>query len=312
MNKKVSTSFDFYYGKEAEQFNFYRIPKLLFTDERFRHLSSDAKILYGLLLNRMSLSIKNGWVDDENRVYIYFTVKEAMEELNIAKEKCTKIFAELDSEKGCGLIVKKRQGLGKPAMLYVMNFSSYVFQEQQHDKSQEVRKSNSQRFENRNSEISEIESQEVRNSKSNNNDINNYTDFSYNNPIISDDAVVMDEITECEKYRELIAQNIEYDIVVKNYSQDLADGILETMLDVVCNRKDYLIVSGSEIPQTVVKNRFLKLNYGHIEYVLDCLNKNTSKIYNIKSYMLTTLYNSLDTIDCFYRAEANHDMYKKI
>lgn len=312
MNKKVSTSFDFYYGKEAEQFNFYRIPKLLFTDERFRHLSSDAKILYGLLLNRMSLSIKNGWVDDENRVYIYFTVKEAMEELNIAKEKCTKIFAELDSEKGCGLIVKKRQGLGKPAMLYVMNFSSYVSQEQQDDKSQEVRKSNTWRFENRNSGISENESQEVRNSKSNNNDINNYTDFSYNNPIISYDAVVMDEITEREKYREFIAQNIEYEIVVKNYSQDLADGILETMLDVVCNRKDYLIVSGSEIPQTVVKNRFLKLNYGHIEYVLDCLYKNTTKIYNIKSYMLTALYNSFTTIDCYYRAEANQDVYAKI
>lgn len=311
MSKQI-TSFDFYYGKEAEQFNFYRIPKLLFTDERFRRLSSDAKILYGLLLNRMSLSIKNGWVDDENRVYIYFTVKEAMEELNIAKEKCTKIFAELDSEKGCGLIVKKRQELGKPAMLYVMNFSSYASQEQQDNKSQEIRKSNTWRFENRNSEISEIESQEVRNSKSNNNDINNYTDFSYNNPIISDDAVVMDEITECEKYRELIAQNIEYDIVVKNYSQDLADGILETMLDVVCNRKDYLIVSGSEIPQTVVKNRFLKLNYGHIEYVLDCLYKNTTKIYNIKSYMLTALYNSFTTIDCYYRAEANQDVYAKI
>lgn len=100
---------------------------MLFKDERFKGLSSDSKLLYALLLDRMSLSIKNGWFDDENRVYVYFTVKEAMEELNMAKEKCTKIFAELDSEKGCGLIVKVRQGLGRPDIIYVMNFFKLCF-----------------------------------------------------------------------------------------------------------------------------------------------------------------------------------------
>ena len=113
---------DFYYGSEAEQFTFYRIPKILFVDKRFSNLSSDAKILYGLLLDRMSLSLKNGWLDGENRVYIYFTVEEVMEALNIGREKCAKIFAELDAKKGCGLILRKMQGLGKPAIIYVMKF----------------------------------------------------------------------------------------------------------------------------------------------------------------------------------------------
>ncbi len=116
--------FDFYYGSEADQFSFYRIPKILFTDAKFSKVSVEAKVLYGLLLDRMSLSIKNGWIDDENRVYIYFKLEDAMEFMGIGKDKGVKLFAELDSEKGCGLIIKKRQGLGKPTVIYVMNFNS--------------------------------------------------------------------------------------------------------------------------------------------------------------------------------------------
>ena len=125
--------FDFYYGKEAEQFNFYRIPKLLFTDKRFSNVSIEAKVLYGLLLDRMSLSIKNRWVDEENRVYIYFKVSDAMEYMNICKEKAIKLFAELDADKGCGLILRRRQGLGKPAVIYVMNFNSGMYDENEND-----------------------------------------------------------------------------------------------------------------------------------------------------------------------------------
>ncbi len=125
--------FDFYYGSEADQFTFFRIPKILFTDSRFSKVSIEAKVLYGLLLDRMSLSIKNGWVDEENRVYIYFKISDAMECMNICKEKCIKLFAELDSEKGCGLIFRKRQGLGKPSIIYVMNFNSGTYEETQND-----------------------------------------------------------------------------------------------------------------------------------------------------------------------------------
>ena len=117
-------NFDYYYGIEAEQFSFYRVPRLLIKDERFKGLSSDAKLLYGLMLDRMSLSMKNGWLDDENRAYIIYTVDAIMEDLGCSKPTCTKIMRELDSDNGIGLIEKKRRGLGKPDIIYVKNFAS--------------------------------------------------------------------------------------------------------------------------------------------------------------------------------------------
>lgn len=119
--KNNSDLFDYYYGGEAEQYSFYRIPKLLFTDNRFKGLSCEAKVLYGLMLDRMDLSMKNGWVDDKNRVYIYFTLDDAQSCLRCGHDKGVKLFAELDS-KGIGLIQRVKQGLGKPARIYVKNF----------------------------------------------------------------------------------------------------------------------------------------------------------------------------------------------
>ncbi len=116
--------FDYYYGTEAEQFSFYRVPKTLIKDNRFKNLSSDAKILYGLMLDRMSLSMKHGWLDIENKVYIYYTMENIMDDLNCAKATAVKILSELDCKKGIGLIEKKRQGLGKPDIIYVKNFST--------------------------------------------------------------------------------------------------------------------------------------------------------------------------------------------
>lgn len=115
----MSIKFSYYYGKEAEQFSFFRIPKLLFTDKTFSNLSSDAKVLYGILLDRMSLSMKNGWLDEENKVFIIFTVDEIEETMNIGKNKAINIMKEIQE---FGLIEKKRRGLGKPNIIYVKSF----------------------------------------------------------------------------------------------------------------------------------------------------------------------------------------------
>ena len=120
---------DYYYGIEAEQFSFYRVPRLLIKDERFRGLSSDAKLLYGLMLDRMSLSMKNKWIDAQNRAYIVYKIEEAMEDLGCARATCVKIFKELDCENGIGLIEKVRLGLGKPDIIYVKNFASMAEEE---------------------------------------------------------------------------------------------------------------------------------------------------------------------------------------
>lgn len=112
----------YYYGPEGEQYSFYRIPKLLFTDSRFANLSTDAKLLYGLLLDRMSLSMRNGWHDDQGRIYIVFTLEDVTEMLGYKTEKAIKLFRELDTQKGVGLIERVRQGQGRPALIYVKNF----------------------------------------------------------------------------------------------------------------------------------------------------------------------------------------------
>lgn len=112
-------NFDYYYGDESNQFAFYRIPRQLITGEAFKKLSTDAKLLYGLLLDRMGLSAKNGWYDDMGRVFIYYTLDEIQEDLNCGHEKAVRLLAELDTgKKGFGLIERVKQGQGRPTKIY--------------------------------------------------------------------------------------------------------------------------------------------------------------------------------------------------
>jgi len=118
---KNSMILDYFYGQTGELFSFYRIPKALFQEPRFQSLSTDAKILYGILLDRMSLSVKNGWLDEQNRVFIIFTIEDVKRALCCADNKATKLLRELEK---FGLIERKRRGLGKPSLVYVKNFSA--------------------------------------------------------------------------------------------------------------------------------------------------------------------------------------------
>ena len=222
---------DYYYGIEAEQFSFYRVPRLLIKDERFKKLSSDAKLLYGLMLDRMSLSIKNKWFDDNNRAYIIYTINSIMEDLGCGKEKAVKVLAELDNIKGIGLVEKVRRGLGKPDIIYVKNFASpegnvdkkeavntdkitevgksdFRKSENQTSRSQktglqEVGKSDLKKSENQTFGSSEIETQEVGESNPNYTKYNktdlNYIEESYINPITQSDLEKNDVIDDVQK-----------------------------------------------------------------------------------------------------------------
>ena len=97
--------FDYFYGQSGEMFSYFRVPKILFRDIKFKDLSTDAKTLYGILLDRMGLSVKNGWLDEQGRVYIIFPVQEVMDALGCADNKATKLFRELEK---FGLIERKR------------------------------------------------------------------------------------------------------------------------------------------------------------------------------------------------------------
>ena len=111
-------AFDYYYGDESNQFSFYRIPRQLITHPRFKPLSSDAKLLYGMLLDRMGLSIKNKWYDDNRRVYIYYTVEEICYDLNCGRDKAMKLLAELDDAKGVGLSASSKARASPPGYMF--------------------------------------------------------------------------------------------------------------------------------------------------------------------------------------------------
>ncbi len=119
-------SFDYYYGQESEQFIFYRIPKLLFTDDKFSELSIEAKVLYDIMLDRMGLSIKNKWLDEQKRAYIVFSIDKIMNLLHCREQKANKLLKDLEE---IGLIERKRNGLGKPNFIYVKNFLGFYKKE---------------------------------------------------------------------------------------------------------------------------------------------------------------------------------------
>ena len=299
--------FDYYYGIEAEQFSFYRVPRLLIKDERFKELSSDAKLLYGLMLDRMALSIKNGWFDEENRAYIHYTLDNIMEDLGCAREKCSKVIAELDSKKGIGLIEKKRQGLGKPDIIYVKNFATL-----------EARTEPEKQLE---SPTNTDVSTEVREPNGNYNN-NNYTELSYTNPInlsvqgqnmqIAQADDTMDGMDEVSAYIELIKQNIEYEHLMAHgewRDKALYEELFEVICEVVCVKRKTVRVGGEDYPYELVKSKFLKLDSTHLQYVIGCMQNTTTKIANIKAYMITSLYNAPNTINHYYQQEVQHDMY---
>ena len=336
----MSVQFEYFYGNQAEQFAFYRIPKLLITSPEFKRVSDSAKLLYGLMLDRMSLSIKNGWVDDENRAFIYFTTNDVMEHMCCGTEKATKLLAELDVEKGIGLIERKKQGQGKPAIVYLKKF--YV-DENGNDRNARLseteipdfRKSKVKTFENRNTRLSEVESADFREPKCNYNKYNNTyvndTEKSYTErndteitsyPInrvncnTSPSPVVkgidtMRWIEKRQTYEKIIKNNIDYDIIVNNYSKAWLDEIVAVMVDVVCSDEPTIRINKQEYPHEVVKSRFLKINSTHIEYIDMALRSNTSDVRNIRAFLITTIYRSFETADNWFSAKVQYDMANK-
>jgi hypothetical protein len=290
---------DYFYGDQADQFSFYRIPKVLFTDENFQDISTEAKVLYGILLDRMSLSQKNGWLDESGRVYIIFTLEEIMASIGCAVQKAAKLLSELDDKSG--LIERKRQGLGKPNVIYVKNFISYP-------------DSKIKNYENQSSRNMKIEVQELPKSKCSNTDLintdNNDTDSRLFTSFRGDQSREPNRMAKRQQYKEIISDNMDYGLLCDEYcfDRDTLDEILELIVDVVCTTKDTIRISGDDKPAEVVRSLFLKLDSEHIRFVMDALQKNTTKVRNIRQYLLATLYNAPLTISNHFRSFVNHDM----
>ena len=424
--------FNYYYGTQADQFSFIKIPKVMITDPMFSKLSLPAKVLYGILLDRMSLSMKNRWFDSKNRVYIIYQIADIQEDMGISKNKAIDLLRSLEE---FGLIEKKRRGLGMPSLLYVKSFlvekdCSALDGEQstvtdngttgghnsttsgrtkkqsfsggksentrsvenqtleseiltveievfdKESKECEVLKTNNKEKKNinhactcpknfegealrssetgalrnpkletsRSSEtgvlrnpkletsrspetetLRSIESQTLRSPKSEtsrsfetgfliNKTNNSNTDSSESYPIQSNHTE-QDEIgcenfnKEYQHYKAVVCENIDYNTLLVNHTYDrkLIEGIVDLILEMVMCQNEKIVVASNIFPREVVKSRFLKLDYTHIEYVLHGIHANTTKVKNIKKYLLAALFNAPSTIDGYYRAEVNHD-----
>ena len=312
MEDRIKLSY--FYGREADQYSFYRIPKLLFTEEYFKKISVEAKVLYGLMLDRMSLSMKNQWFDTEGRAYIYYSLEDIMDAMGCSNKKAISIMKELDIESGIGLIEKKCQGQGKPTMIYLKQFmiqdaqkcNNYISGEK--SAISEVKNLHVLKCKNVMSRSEEFTHPEVKKLHTNKNNINNteLSNTESNHIISGNDGIGFD----VEGYTEIIKENIELDILLERYPYDreLLTGIFDLILETVLCKNKSIVVASSEYPAELVRSKFLKLNMFHVEYAMDCMRKNTSKIHNIKKYLLAALFNAPSTISGYYQAEVNHDL----
>lgn len=231
--------FDYFYGQSGEMFSYFRVPKILFRDIKFKDLSNDAKTLYGILLDRMGLSVKNGWLDEQGRVYIIFPVQEVMDALGCADNKATKLFRELEK---FGLIERKRRGLGKPNLIYVKNFTDPRFRNREKN----------------GSGAADSAQQETAKSRGNKTEWNK-TEGSEPDPFSSDAEDEPDERTRLEAY---FMQSLEVDLLFRVCpdEEDTIHQIVNLLVDTCSSKRRMLRVAGDDKPAEVVRSRFMKLN----------------------------------------------------
>ena len=295
----------FYGRRQADLFSFIRIPKLLLTGERYRKLSCEAKVLYGFLLDRMSLSAENEWFDDEGRVFVYCTIKEAAEIVGCGEKKACSVVKELED---FDLIEKKRQGLNKPNLIYVLDFSEEVsdghFLNCPNDNSRNVEKTNQEWSERQtnNTEFNKTEFSETESSLV----------LSKNEGRVCEGQDMTGR--EKENYsaiRSYVANQIGLNALKVDYPDNpLVDELYELIVDVVASNRKEIVICGETKPMSIVKSQFMKLNMFNIVFVLDRLGENKPSIRNIKQYLLAALYNSLMTTESYYRTRCNNEMFK--
>ena len=288
---KNSMILDYFYGQTGELFSFYRIPKALFQEQRFQDLSTDAKTLYGILLDRMSLSVKNEWFDKKGRVFIIFTIEDVKRTLRCADNKATRLLRELEK---FGLIERKRRGQGKPCLVYVKNFSA------------ESSKESVKNRDNDDSCGSKIACQDPVKSRGIKKK-ENKTEMNNTNLILSDESEKMKNRELLEEY---FSRSLEIDLLLRLYpdDEDTLYQIVNLLVDTCATNRKTLRIAGDDKPAEVVRSRFMKLNADHICFVLKCLAENSSPIRNMKQYLLASLYNAPTTMQLSYQNQTNHNL----
>lgn len=289
---------EFFGIQESEQYAFYRVPKLLFTSGRFWNLSTDAKMLYGLFLDRMALSQRNGWVDSQGRVYIIYTVENIMESLGCGNKKAIKLLSELEEK--ANLIMREKKGQGKPNLIYLRKFTAIAndmgghFLKCENDTSGNV----------------ELKGQEMSKAHSNNTDINN-TEYSDIDSLLSSVSCGK-ELEGSEKfsqYYEYFYDQLDLAFLKKEFPHDVdtLELILRLIVEVMCSNRKMIRIASDDKPIEIVKGNFMKLDSGHIRFVMDGFKKNTTEVRSPKQYLLASIYNAPLTIGPYYAALYQHD-----
>lgn len=230
-------AFDYFYGAQSQQFAFYRIPKVMFTDNRFQNISTEGKVLYGLLLDRVSLSMENGWIDDEGRVYIIFTLTTIRQAMNCAEKSAIKYLTELEE---FGLIERIRQGFGKPALIYVKNFIDQQNLQVRTSKNYSLPPVN-------------VTGQDLYNLQPNYT-YNNNTDFNNTNPILSADEDRMGY----EKYfmEQLNIEALKQDYPYDREGEKVPEKAFSMGIKSIMQSKQILLIANGEKKAQIVKDAF--------------------------------------------------------
>ena len=300
---------DYFYGQQADMFSFIRIPKQLISGEMFKDLSFGAKILYGILLDRMSLSLKNKWLDSENRVFIIYKLSDIQEELAITEKMAIKYMRELEQY---GLIEKKRRGLGLPSLLYVKTFidtgtalcnssENEKFRPSQNDSSGPSQSDSSRTAP---KEVQDLPELMV---------LNNNTKLIKTNKSNTETNLISsyrDEVNEEESMLDEIRERIGYESFLITHPEDIGmvDGMVDLIHEVNVTKATELTISSMSLPIGIVRERFNRIRYAHVDYILNALSDNTEKIKNIKKYLLAMMFNAPATIDGYYTVEVGHNM----
>ncbi|OUQ55377.1 hypothetical protein B5E58_12420 [Tyzzerella sp. An114] len=280
--------YDYFYRLVTEYFLFYRLPKIFFEKDEFIDVSLEIKVLYSLMLERSNLSATNGWFDNKGRVYIIFTIDDVKKYIGCSDKKAVNLMNDL--EKVYFLIERKRQGLGKPNIIYVKNLiketvDNYV------DKPVEK---HFLKCKNYSSDMSKIQC-----SNTNNNNTN------YINNILSgeDEKSTVDNSLSSDKTRKYFKDKFEYDIIIKKpyIDKKIVDEIISVIVKTYCSNKEIFLISGIEKSKEEVISQFMNINSNHIEYVVECVMKNINSIKNMHQYLLTAIYNAPITIEEYYR-----------
>ena len=373
----TTTTNQYFYQDQQDQYTFYRIPKALIKGACYQHVTMEAKLLYGILLDRMSLSCKNDWCDASGKVFIIYTLEELMEDFSCSDKTATKLLRELEQS---DLILRKRQGLGKPSLIYVKQIQqSEPVVSPRRLRKQQQRQSGTmyQTYSYTNTptertadDVKEYGNEQMQKNnnfqteKRINNQINNWTDnkqaasqndgtafvteYERNN-IQGQVCAVNRKNSDCRhgnfttldrekvrgnktersytelnkkeegeaapcSWKTMVQKQLEYDWLLESYPHD--QSAIKTMVTIIAdamNSADDVIVKvgGRERRMDDVKEQLLQLDSGHIEYVLEYLQYNTSKVQNVYGYLLTILYNAPLTMDLYYEKLVRHDQSKK-